>query len=299
MKKTLLIAVAALVAGIISTTAQAQNVYSQNVVGYVNMPIAPFTYQIVGSTMIGGSDPNQSNGDINATLINGLISSPVPATGLNPGQDPNLSTNSQILIFNGSSFITYFYFNQADATSWEGSPSPAGWYTAAGTPASVYLTNGMSAFIYNHSAYPMTVTTSGNVFQGTNVSQIFPGYNLIGLQVPISTNLVSDANGNPLPYGLPLNMTSTNCLNVLNQTPTTLTSDTVLYWNGSSYITYFYFNSADATAWENSYGSGPTYPAGFYDAAGTPMPYNPSVNQGFFIHHIGSTLNWTNSFTVQ
>ena len=293
--KTLLIAAAALAVGVITSSAQ---VYSANVVGYVNQNIPAGKYQIVGSALVNGSDVNATNGDINACLISGLISSPVPATGGNPGQDPNLSTNSQILVFNGSSFVTYFYFNAADAVAWNGAGSLAGWYTAGGTYANEKLTPGKSAFIYNHSASPLTVTTVGTIFQGTNVTQINAGFNLLCLQAPISTNLVVDASGNQLPYGLPSTLTSSNCVNTLNNTPTETTQDYILYWDGNSYITYFYFNQADATSWENSYGAGPTYTAGFYTAGGVPMPQNPSVNQGFFIHHIGASINWTNSFTV-
>jgi hypothetical protein len=108
-----------------------------------------------------------------------------------------------------------------------------------------------------------------------------------------------DGNGNALPYGLPLSMTSSNCIAATLNTPTTATQDSIQYWTGSTFITYFYFNGADATAWENGYIAGPTYPAGFYDAAGAPIPNNPQVNQGFFIKHLGATIQWTNTFTVQ
>jgi hypothetical protein len=290
--KTLLIAAATLAAATISSQAQ---VYSQNVVGYINQTIPATHYQIIGSQLINGSDANATNGDVNTTLINGLISSPVPATIANPTQNPALSTNSQLIVWNGAGFATYFYFNQADATSWEGTASPAGWYDAGGSLASVNLSSGLAAFVYNHAAVPLTVTTVGTVFQGSNVvSTINPGYNLICLQVPISTNLVTDVNGNPIPYGLPLGMTSSNDAAAFNDTPTLTTQDTLIFWNGSGYSDYFYFNQADATTWE-----GTASPAGFYDAGGSPMPTPPSVNQGFFLHHIGPAINWTNTFTVQ
>ena len=298
MKKTLLMAAATLAAGIISSQAQ---VYSQNVVGYINQPIPANRYEIVGSQLVGGSDVGQSNGDINSTLGAGLISSPVPVTGGNPGQDPGLSTNTQILVFNGVSFTTYFYFNQADATSWQGAASPAGWYTAGGVAAAANLTAGKAAFIYNHSSFAATATTVGTVRQGTNVVSIAPGFNLLCLQEPISTNTVVDGNGNALSYGLPIGMTSSNCIAAAANSPTTTTQDSIQVWNGVSFTTFFYFNQADATSWENSYGAGPTFPAGFYDAGGTAMPAGnyPTVNQGFFLKHLGSAINWTNSFTVQ
>src|ERR1035437_3613111 len=59
MKKTLLIAAAALAAGII--TSQAQPVYSQNIVGYVNVPAA------VGFTAM--DNPLNNNGNNSATNL--------------------------------------------------------------------------------------------------------------------------------------------------------------------------------------------------------------------------------------
>jgi hypothetical protein len=292
MKKTLLIAAAALAAGVISTQAQ---VYSQNVVGYVNQPVPANSYQIIASDMMNGSDSNATNGDVNTTLVNGFISSPVPVTGGNPGQNPALSTNSQLIVWNGSTFATYYFFNASDAVTWNGAGSLQGWYDTVGDYLSYDMGIGLSAFVFNHSGSPMTVTTVGTVEQGTNVENINPGYNLICLQEPISTNPITPG------YGLPTTMTSSNDIASFQNEPTTQTQDSILTWNGSVYTTYFYFNAADATAWENSYGAGPAFSAGFYDTVGGAMPSSayPQVNQGFFIHHIGAAISWTNSFTVQ
>lgn len=274
MKKTLLIAAAALAAGIISTEAQ---VYSQNVVGYVNQAIAAGQYQIVGNQMINGSDVSATNGDINACLINGFVSS--------PNDPPSSSSNSVIFVWNGSGYAQYFFFNQADATTWEGFASPAGWYDALGNMANVKLGVNQAAFIQNHSTSPMTITTVGNVLQGTNLTTINVGYNLMSLSAPVSTNPVATT------FGLPGNLTSSP-----NDPPTLANNDALYSWNGSGYAQYFFFNQADATTWE-----GFASPAGFYDALGTPMPTSayPQVNQGFFLYHSGSPITWTNVFTVQ
>jgi len=274
MKKTLLMAAAALAAGVITSQAQ---VYSQNVVGYVNQTIPAGGYQIIGSQLINGSDANATNGDVNATLINGLIS--------DPNDPPSAGTNSQMIYWNGSGFTTFYYFNQADATTWEGAASPAGWYLPSGAQASVNLQNGHATFIYNHSLIPMTVTTVGTVFQGTNVVTINPGYNMINLLPPISTNVVNNGTS----YALPLNLTSDP-----NDPPALTKQDGIVYWNGSGYTTFYYFNQADATTWE-----GAASPAGFYLPSGAAMTAQPSVNQGFFLWHLGSAIQWTNSFLVQ
>ena len=274
MKKTLLIVAAALAAGMIST--QAQNVYSQNIVGYVNQSVPAHSYQIIGSALVNGSDINKTNGDINATLLTGLVSS--------PNDPPNLSSNSVMFYWGGSGYANYYYFNEADATAWEGVPSPAGWYDGGGTPANINLKDGAAAFIYNASSSDMTVTTVGTVKTGTNVTTINPGYNLINLQVPVSAS-VTTTNG----YGLPLNLTSSPL-----DPPTQSLNDTIFYWGGSGFANYYYFNQADATAWE-----GVPSPAGFYDGGGTPMPVNPGVNQGFFLYHNGPAVQWTNSYSIQ
>jgi hypothetical protein len=278
MKKTLLIAAAALVAGIISTTAQAQNVYSQNVVGYVNQTIPAGGFQIVGNQMINGSDANQTNMDINACLVNGFVSS--------PNDPPSSSSNSVIYVWNGSGYAQYYFFNAADATTWEGFTSPAGWYDTAGNYANVELTLNQAAFIQNHSSSGMTITSTGNVFQGSNVvTTINAGYNLVCLAVPVSTNPASTT------FGLPGNLTSSPI-----DPPILSRNDTLFAWNGLGYAQYYFFNAADATTWE-----GFASPAGFYDSAGNPMPSSsyPTVNQGFFLYHNGSSVTWTNTFSVQ
>lgn len=296
MNKTLLIAAAALAAGVISSQAQ---VYSQNVVGYVNQPIVAGGYQIVGNQLVNGSDANATNGDINTCLGAGLVSSPVPVTPGNPGQVPSLSTNTVIYVWNGSGYVNYYYFTAADATTWEGATSPAGWYDNSGAYATgVLLKGGSSAFLQNVWSQPITVTTVGTVLQGTNVAAINPGYNLISLQEPLaSTNPVTDGNGNALTYGLPLNMTSSNDASNPGQVPLQTSNDSLFYWTGSGYQQFFYFNAADATTWE-----GFAAPAGFYDPAGNTMAADGvtiGVNAGFFLYHNGSAINWTNSFTVQ
>jgi hypothetical protein len=275
--KTLLIAAAALAVGIISSQAQ---VYSQNVVGYVNQPIPANSYQIVGSQLIGGSDVNATNGNINTTLLNGFISS--------PNDPPNLSSNSVIYVWNGSGYAQFYYFNQADANTWNGTPV-AGWYDTLGNMANVNLNKGQAAFIQNHSSFPMTITTTGNVLGGTsgstNITLINAGYNLVALQVSISTNPIVSG------YGLPGNLTSSPL-----DPPLASRNDVIFAWNGAGYAQYYFFNQADATTWQ-----GFASPAGFYDSLGNAMPSSsyPQVNQGFFLYHTGASITWTNGYSVQ
>jgi hypothetical protein len=293
MKKTLLIAAAALAAGVISSQAQ---VYSLNVVGYVNTTIAAGHYQIIGSDMNNGTDANQTNGDVNALLVNGsLVSS--------PSLTPQNSTNTTLLYWNGTGFQNFYYYNSNDASTMEGDApgtDPAGYYDNVGDfeNGNLLLGQNHSAFIFNHWSGPITVTSVGTVQQGTNISTINAGYNLVEIQEPVgisSSNLVVNSTGGQNPFGLPLNMTSSPTLS-----PTLTTQDVMLYWNGTGFQSFFYYNSNDASSMEGD--SPGTDVAGFYDNVGDAMftiVPTVSANQGFFIHHIGAAISWTNSFTVQ
>jgi len=282
--KTLLLGVAAALAVSLATS-QAQ-VYSANVVGYANITIgANSFYPIVVNQLVNGSDVNATNGNISYNLVNGVISTP---------NNPGTSSNSVMLFWAGSGFATYYFYNSNDASTQNGdSPGtdPAGWYTAGGVYETPNVRNGGSSFIHNTFSAPITVTLVGTVFQGTNISTINPGFNMIGLQEPLSTNTVvgSAAFNAFVPYGLPATMTS-------SPNPSASANDYMLYWAGTGYATYYYFNATDASTFNGD--SPGTYPAGFYTAGGLPGNY-PAVGEGFFIHHIGSAITWTNSYTVQ
>ncbi len=270
---------------------QAQ-VYSPNVVGYVNMIIPAHQYQVVGNQLINGSDAGQQNGDVNACFLSGFVSDPNGQAGLlNDGN----GTNTVLFQWMGSGYNNYYFFSSADATYWEyggpGGPTyPAGWYDGiSGDPASVYLTDGLACFIYNPSSKAMTNTFAGTVFQGTNYSLIKGGYNLISLQAPISTNITIAGYGLP-----PLTSDPNGPAGVYNDGNGT--NDVYFQWAGLGYNNFYYFNSADAITWEAN-GTA----AGFYDGiTGDPTPNyaNPAINQGFFLYHFGSPITWTNAFTI-
>jgi hypothetical protein len=284
--KATLIAAATLAVGVISSQAQ---VYSQNVVGYVNQVIPANSFQIIAGTLINGSDAAQTNGDINLVLTNGLVS--------DKNGPPNGSNSVAYVwdpVHNG--VATYYYFNAADATYWEqggpGGPAyPGGWYNGGGAQLSFSLHPGIGVYIQNKFSQPITITTVGNVFQGTNVTTIQPGFQLISFNSPVSS-----APNTTNTWGLPANLTSSN---VGNQSQ----NDTIFVWDSlhNGVATFYWFNSADATYWQQGGPGGPTYPAGFYDLGGSAMPAfdYPQVNQGFYLYHNGAAIQWTNSFSVQ
>ena len=88
MRKTLLIAAAALAAGVISSEA---GVYSQNIVGYVNIPVPNNSYQLVANQLDTGSN----------TLDNVFQSGAV-------------SSDTTVLYWTGTAFQQYIYYNSGD-----------------------------------------------------------------------------------------------------------------------------------------------------------------------------------------
>jgi len=260
MRKTLLITAAALAAGIISTQAQ---VYSQNIVGYVNVTVGGNGYALIGHQLDIGDGTN----GISTVFSTGLAS------------DVNDVTNSQILLFNPvtSQYQTLFYFNASDAaTDWGG--TFAGFYDQGGTFYNTPLPPGSAAFIYNPAnANPLTVTMTGTVPQATNIYTISQGYNLLSLTDPVVTNLC----------GSLANFTGTSDVNDVN-------NDQILLFNPvtAQYQTLFYFNASDAaTDWGGTQ-------AGFYDQGGTFYPISQPVASAFFINHIvAGTETWTNTFS--
>jgi uncharacterized protein YheU (UPF0270 family) len=164
--KTLLIAAAAMVAGVI--TSQAQPVYSQNIVGYVNQqyPSGQYVQQ-------------------SAPLAN--------ADGTNGVEDlyPNIQTGDAVLIWNVNQFETYTYFG------------PGQWLY----PDQVTIGVGPNLNVGTGFFYLAGVTET-NTFVGTviltNPPVSFPSgrYVLVGSTPPIATSSLEDTNLNlPLQVG--------------------------------------------------------------------------------------------------
>jgi len=261
MKKTLLIAAAALAASLISSQAQ---VYSQNIVGYVNVTVPTNGYALVGNQLDVGDGTN----GISTVFSSGLIS------------DVNDVNNTEILTWNYSvqAFQTLYYFNAADAaTDWGG--TSAGWYDNNGTFYNTPVPPGVAAFLlnYQNTHSNLTVTLVGTVPQATNIYTIKPGLNFIGLTDPVVTNLC----------GTLANFTGYSDVNDVN-------NDQILVWQTSvqAFQTLYYFNAADAaTDWGGT-------AAGFYDNNGTYYPLALPVGSGFFINHVvAGNETWTNSFS--
>jgi hypothetical protein len=151
--KALLIAAAALAAGVMSSQAQ---VYSQNIVGYINVPLQP-GYNLVANQL-----------DLDGTGTNNSIYTTV-GTNL-----PNLT---KVLVWTGSGYAT---------TIWS-----AG--TGKWTLNSQLVTNGVNPgkgfFVQIPGSVATNVTFVGNVITGTNTYPIAAGYQIVSPSGPVAGTL--------------------------------------------------------------------------------------------------------------
>lgn len=164
--KTLLIAAATLAVGVISSQAA---VYSQNVVGYVNIPLTNGVLACVAPTL-----------DADGTGTNNTVSSifTTPTIG------------DIVYVFNGTGYDTLSY-------TYVGSGRPVvyttNWFNGV-TPAAGYKINPGASVFYLPAAN-QTITVVGAVLQGTNlVNSYFPaagGIQLLSSQAPVSGGLTS------------------------------------------------------------------------------------------------------------
>ncbi len=171
MKKTLLIAAAALAAGVIST--QAQPVYSQNIVGYANV-----------------STPNGGTYLISAPFVTGV------SNGLNEVFSPALPDASSVLIWNGVGYDTYV----AD------SGSSSGWDDAGFNPLTTVPTVPVGKGFFLIPSGNVTNTFVGNIAisVGTSNNMVLPngGTYLVSSVVPYAGSVT---NGTASGGGLNLN----------------------------------------------------------------------------------------------
>jgi hypothetical protein len=158
--KTLLIAAAALAAGIMSSQAQ---VYSQNIVGYANVvsPVASKYYLLC--------NPLTTGNDVITNVLTG-----VPA-------------NSSVLVWNGAGYTQYNY-----------SAKKASWLDSNGNSDNSAMLPPGIAFFYSPGA-PVTNTFVGSIVAGSGsmVTNSLPvGFQLVGSQIPFAGSVSNTATVN-------------------------------------------------------------------------------------------------------
>jgi hypothetical protein len=148
--KTLLIAAAALAAGVMTSQAQ---VYSQNIVGYINIPLTNSTgYTLVANQL-----------DVDGTGTN---------NGLNTVLGANLPSGTVAEVWNASKGS--FKSSSWNGTSWS---TDSSLFTNAMNPGSGF-------FLYVPT--PTNLTIVGNVITGTNTYTIPAGYQIVAPSGPVA-----------------------------------------------------------------------------------------------------------------
>ncbi len=151
------------------------NVYSLNVVGYINLTV-PAGYSLV-TAQLQGSD----------TSLAGVLGTNVPSSQISVVK---WNPATQSLDSNPPTF-----YNAADLA---GTGLNPGWYTLTGASTST-ISLGESFFILN-SGTSTTLTLVGQVSQATNTVTFVPGYTFIGVPVPVASDITTNGT-----LQLPLN----------------------------------------------------------------------------------------------
>jgi hypothetical protein len=138
--KTLLLSAAAVVAGVISSHAQGSNVYSANVVGYVNVPLVANTFYLAATPL------NAATNDLNNLLSALPVKSSVqiwngagftPSTKISTGWSPDFTVNPGTGYFISSASAITNPFVGSIVVGFGGSVTnalPAGIFQLVGSP---------------------------------------------------------------------------------------------------------------------------------------------------------------------
>jgi len=277
MKKTLLMAAAALAAGVISTEAQ---VYSQNIVGYVNSSIPGGNkLTMIANPLIG------QNGTNGATQV---------LTGLAGGES--------LFVWNGAGFYAYSFQGAGVGT---GLGFPSDWTdpnggAAGSVPGDVYdnvnqvywtqppqLKQGQGAFLQNPNT-TFTNTYVGTVVLSNTTPVVLTGGNalrLVSSSVPIGGSL-QNTNIN-LPF---------------------IGGESLFVWNGSGYYAYAFQGTGVGTGLgfpsdytDSNGGIAGSIPGDVYDNVNQvywTQPPSVNVGVGFFVQNPNSTENWNQNLVI-
>ena len=158
MSKTLLIAAAALAGSVISSQAQ---VYSQNIVGYINVPLATGFNAMANQLDFDGTGTNNTVATVFGT---------------------NLVAGTTVLAWEPSlaGYTTAGWVSSKGVLKWTGNTNGV----------SAALNEGSGVFVQSPSANSLTLV--GTVLQGTNLISLVQGYNLVSSVAPISGDIVTN-----------------------------------------------------------------------------------------------------------
>jgi hypothetical protein len=235
--KTLLLSAAVLAAGVAST--MAANVYSVNVVGYINVTVQPGYNLIANQLDVDGVD--------------------AVGTVLNAGT-PSSQEGANILKFSNGGFSLDTYANNT------GDVGFIGWYDGnLGSPSTTTISPGVGFFYFNPASSNVTLTLTGTVLQGTNSVALPVGYALISTVAPQAITLDTTATNNfPAGEG-DVFLAFTGGAFSQNDTYAATTADVgFIGWYDSNTGNpasptpavgqgFFYFNGGSAKAWSRNF----------------------------------------------
>lgn len=251
MRTKAVLCAAALAAGAFSSMAQS-NVYSLNIVGYVNVPI---------SAGVGFySNPLDLDGTNSASSILNLT--PLGATGT-PGLDA-----FYLYTFNGSGFNTYYYESDFPGTGWNKDAN--GNVANEINPPNL---NPGQGFILSTTLGAFTNTFVGNVKPGpgtTNSITVPSGVGLISSQLPVSGYVTNSSFQMPI---VPLTLTGQPGLDAFY----------IYVFTGSAYQTYYYESDFPAPGW-NKDANG--------NAANAIAPPQINIGQSFYTSTTLGSFPW-------
>ena len=196
--------------------AVAQTVTSANIVGYNTATIKP------GFTMLSANFAAVTNVSASISLQNLFSPSGLIASN-------TVSQSDQIQIWNGSSFVGYFYQAYKATNPNKFAAGPA-WVltTVPGIATTATIPPGTGFWFSRPTGAGYTTTTvtvAGQVLQATtNTFALNAGFNMIGSAYPVDFKL----NGGPFDWS------TATASNTVSQ------SDQIQVWNGSSFVGYFY-----------------------------------------------------------
>jgi len=164
MRKTLLIAAAALAASVISSEAQ---VYSQNIVGYVNQPLSANAYS--------------------------MLTAPLSSSPTNNAEQvlPSLQTGDSVLVWNGAGYNVSVYIG------------PGSWIDGtSGNPVNAPLLPPGEGFFYQTgSGSAETNTFTGTVFTTNSITLPANSYTMVGSTPPVGGSIESTNYSLPFQTG--------------------------------------------------------------------------------------------------
>jgi hypothetical protein len=173
MKKTLLIAAAALAASVISSQAQ---VYSQNIVGYVNQPYK-FGYSLIANPL-DASDASGINNSV-TNLINGISSSAYDG--------------AQLYVWNGAGYTIYTIDSSWPTLIGNAADSAAVTPPVAGSGKSIYINNNIGSDTTNTyvGVVHVDAAASGVQVVGSTTNVLVTGISFYSSKLPVGGALGS------------------------------------------------------------------------------------------------------------